>query len=374
MNPVTMDGCAGARILIVDDDARNRELLHDLLVSQGYAVAEAQNGEEALLKVAQWAPHAVLLDVMMPGLSGFEVCSRLKADPVTAAIPVLLVTALQDHDDRMAGIQSGANDFLTKPIDMKEVALRARNAVYTKLLYDRLQEDFDKLQKLEQLRDNLTHMIVHDLRSPLTSVYGALEIFKTNLAKVMSDEDRQFLGSALFSCNKLIEMISSLLDVSRMEAGEMPINKQPCDLRKVIDQAVELLGGMLKDSAVLIECSAEMRPLSCDAALIQRVVFNLLSNAVKYSPRGGAIKIAIQQRAEEVQVSVSDQGRGIPAEYHARIFDKFGQVETAGNRKQHSSGLGLTFCKLVVQAHGGRIGLDSTIGHGTTFWFVLPNA
>lgn len=372
MNTADSAGPASGRVLIVDDDVRNRELLRELLAAQGHEVTEAENGEAALALVAPAAPHVILLDVMMPGMDGFEVCRRLKDDPATAAIPVLLVTALQERDDRLRGIEAGANDFLTKPIDTREVILRTRNAVHAKRLYDRVQEALERLQALERLRDNLIHMIVHDMRSPLMSVFGNLELLQMDLGDRLEEKEKQGLEDAMDAARKLTEMVTSLLDVNKLESGQMPLHRASCRLDRVAGDAVRLLGGILRRSPAVIEAPADGGAVSCDPALLQRVFSNLLGNAAKYSPEGRPIRVVITSAAGAVRVEVTDEGPGIPSAYHARIFEKFGQVEPGGARGQYSTGLGLTFCKLVVEAHGGQIGVDSEPGRGSTFWFVLP--
>jgi signal transduction histidine kinase len=361
--------------LVVDDDPQNRELLRDLLEAQGHIVSEAENSTTAFAAIAQAEPHVVLLDVMMPGINGFEVCRRLKADPVTASIPVLLVTALRERDDRLQGIAAGANDFITKPIDTREVVLRTRNAIHTKQLYDQVQAALKQLQQLERLRDNLTHMIVHDMRTPLTCIYSDLQMLEMGLGKTEADaQNRQTTAEALTLSRVMIEMVSSLLDVSRLEAGQMPLRRETCDLQKLTQATVKLLGGLLQKKALVFEVPAAVAPLSCDKGLIQRVIANLLTNANNYSPTDRPITISIQQTAETTRLAVSDQGQGIPPEFHTKIFEKFGQVEDGRHGKSYSSGLGLTFCKLAVEAHGGHIGVESIVGKGSTFWFTLPTA
>jgi len=163
-----------ARILIVDDEASYVQLLRFILERNGYEVAEAHDGEEALRMIMPFAPDVVLLDVIMPTMDGFEACQRIKNDPATAHIPVLMVTSLSDRDDRLKGIAAGANDFLNKPVDAEEVSLRVSNMVHTKQLYDDRQKQYEELRKLESLRDNLVHMIVHDMRNPLMAIATGL--------------------------------------------------------------------------------------------------------------------------------------------------------------------------------------------------------
>jgi len=319
-------------------------------------------------------PHAILLDIMMPEMDGFEGCRQLKANPATAPIPVLMITALSFREDRLKGIEVGASDFLSKPVDTRDVELRTRNAIHSKQLYDRLQDSFQQLQKLELLRDNLTHMIVHDMRSPLQGITGHLELLEMSLGESLGEDDKSSLQSTIASAQKLVEMISSLLDVSRMEAGQMPLNREVCDLGKVAEEAVKLLGGLFTQSPVVIERSPEGSELICDKEIMQRIISNLLGNAAKYAPRGSEIRLSIQRLPDTLRVSVIDRGPGIPPEYHSVIFEKFGQAGLDARRTAYSTGLGLTFCKLAVEQHGGQIGVESEPGKGSTFWFTLPAA
>jgi signal transduction histidine kinase len=360
------------RVLVVDDEAHNRELLHDLLAAQGHEVLEAADGKEALRVATEHVPDVVLLDVMMPELDGFEVCRRLKAQASTAALPILMVTALADRENRIQGIAAGANDFLTKPIDIHEVQLRVRNALRLKKLFDRVQDDYRRLQELETLRDNLTGMIVHDMRSPLTGIRGYLQLSLMIPPEKMDHDLREYLGHARHATEVLIEMVSSLLDVSRLEAGSMPLDRQPHDMRQLIPEALQSLGALLQNCQVRFEPAGGPLPALCDEHIVRRIVANLVSNAIKFTPAEGSVVLTGERQASAVKISVRDTGAGIPKEYHTKIFEKFGQVANRKENRKYSTGLGLTFCKLAVEAHGGQIGVESVVGQGSTFWFTLP--
>lgn len=232
-----------------------------------------------------------------------------------------------------------------------------------------LQQNFEKLKELEALRDNLTGMIIHDLRSPLMTVIGFLELLQPIAAKTLATKEQRFLEYARSGAATLAEMITSLLDVSRLEAGEMPLNMQQVDLRKIITAATEPFLSILGTRSLRRDFPAAPVETRCDADLVQRVVTNLVSNAVKFTPDGGEIRVSIVLENGRAKVLVSDTGVGIPVQYHALIFEKFGQVE--GHKHRHSTGLGLTFCKLAMEAQGGAIGVESTEGSGTTIWFVI---
>jgi len=358
-----------AVILVVDDEEPNRSLLNAMLAPEGYEIISAIDGVDALDKVYKNKPDVVLLDVMMPGLSGFDICKTIKSNPVTAPIAVLLVTSLHQRENRLGGMMAGANDFVTKPIDKEDLLLRVRNAAHTKRLYDEMQFQFEKLKALELLRDNLTHMIVHDLRSPLTGVSGYLQLIPKDS---MEQKYAGYLEKSLAVVATLSGMIDTLLDVSRFEEGKMPVVKQQCDIKTLVNEAIETLGALTDKSNYKFDVPSEPVIIGCDAGIIVRVLANLLVNAVRYSSGNKEIVIKIEDENENIKISITDKGYGIAPEFHQKIFEKFGQVEMHKQKQTHSTGLGLTFCKLAVEAHGGKIGVISESEKGSTFWFTLP--
>jgi signal transduction histidine kinase len=227
-----------------------------------------------------------------------------------------------------------------------------------------------ELRSLEQMRDNLTHMIVHDLKSPLTALSGYLELLKRYGADRLEAKQASFLDEAMNLTRRLADMINSLLDVRRLESNEMPLNKEVCDLKELAGEALGVLGLDITERRVSTEAPPEPVIAFCDRGLIRRVFVNLVGNAAKFTPRDGAIAIKLESMGGTARVAIVDNGTGIPREYHEKIFERFGQLEA----KEFSTGLGLTFCKLAVEAHGGRIGLESEPGKGSTFWFELSHA
>src|SRR5712671_240096 len=228
MSPNTASEPGGGTVLVVDDEPKNVMLLQDLLESRGYTVLSASDGDKGLDLARERIPDVVLLDVMMPRLNGFDVCRKLKAEQKTAMIPVLLVTSLDARQDRLAGIGAGANDFITKPIDSGDFLLRVRNAVATKRLHDRVSHQLQRLQELEAARDTLTHMVVHDLRSPLTGLRGYLELLRA--VANGNAEVAEYASEADAIAKRLTEMISQVLDMSRLESGQMPLSLKEADL------------------------------------------------------------------------------------------------------------------------------------------------
>ncbi len=372
-NPSAILDSRVGRILVADDEDRNRRLFRDILEAEGHEVTMAVDGADAVEQAFARPPDAVLLDVMMPKMDGFEACRRLRQDARTAHLAILMVTALQGRADRLKGIQAGASDFLTKPVDIEEVRLRVANAVLVKHLYDKVQDDYVRLKELESLRDNLTHMVVHDMRSPLMSVSGSYEIVLMD-ADRLSAEQKEFVAIGQHACRELIDMVSSLLDISRLEAGQMPFDRTPCDVREIARTAAAAVAVQAREKTLTIHVDGEPAGVVADRDVLHRIVVNLLGNAIKFSPEGGSVGVCIASAGNAVRVTVSDQGCGIPPEDHQRIFEKFGQVASNQPRRKASTGLGLTFCKLAVEAHGGAVGVESAVGEGSTFWFTLPSA
>jgi signal transduction histidine kinase len=359
-------------VLIVDDDSYVCATMEALLKHEGHQLIFASNGMEGIAKAIEERPDVILLDVMMPEMDGYEVCRRLKADPATAAIPVLLVTALTERKERLRGIEAGANDYLTKPIDAQDLRLRLRNAIYIRKLYDQLQQSFEQLKDLESLRDNLTHMIVHDMRSSLGSVLGFAQLLKAATREKLDERETGYLNKVERNVNLLLDMVVSLLDISRLESGQMPLRLNPCSVQDLARAAVQPYEAVAAQRNITVHPPEQSTAVVCDLDLIRRVLANLVGNAIKYTDEDGVIDLRFERAENAVKFLVADNGPGIPKEHHKRIFEKFRQAKP--EERSLGVGLGLAFCKLAVEAHGGTIGVESEPGQGSTFWFTLPDA
>lgn len=361
------------RVLVVDDEPHNREFLTDVLEGAGYEVATAGDGPSALERVAERAPDVVLLDVMMPGMTGLEVCRELKGNEATAHVPVLMVTALSEREDRLRGIDAGADDFLRKPVDRHEVLLRVRNAARGKRLYDELAEKYAELQRLEALRDGLVRMLVHDMRTPLTSITANLELLETSLGEGLPDDAGEDLEEARAGSQVLADMVSQILVVSRGREEELALDLERAELRDLVEEAMKPLRSLARDRRLEVELPDEPVPLVCDPGLVRRTMANLFGNAVKFTPKGGSITVRARKEERLVRLEVEDTGPGIPPEEQERIFEEFFRGSRQGSTgKEESTGLGLTFCRMAVEAHGGRIGVESRPGEGSLFRVELP--
>ena len=356
-------------LLVVDDVVTNIDILLETL-GKDYAIRIATNGADALDSVKEARPDLILLDVMMPCMDGFEVCRHLKDDPTTCNIPIIFITALNEAKNKIKGFSAGCVDYVTKPFQPDEI--RARVVTHLELCRAKreLQQSYDKLRETETQRDGLVQMIVHDMRSPMFAILGNLEMAEM---EPLPKGATACIDSALSATGMLMEMISNLLDVGKMEAGKMTLDFSAVDISDLAGETIRMLEP-LRGQRKLTLTSPEKIEIKGDTNLIRRVLQNLISNALKFTDKDkGIITVFIEiATKDKTRVSVVDNGNGIPLEYREKVFDKFCQVAEHKQSKGYSTGLGLTFCKLAVEAHGGKIGLESEMGGGSTFWFELP--
>lgn len=371
-------------ILIVDDEEKNLKLFKALLSVERCEVATASDGAAALSLVGERLPDLILLDVMMPGMNGFEVCRRLKTDARTQTIPVLMVTALREREDRIKALHAGADDFLSKPIDGTELVVRVKSLLRIKRYYDELiaqnreiHEKNLKLEELKRLKESLYHMVVHDLRNPLMAISGMIEVFQKSPAGFTQNQ-ANLLGLCANSCRDLRTMIDGILDIYRLEHGTMKLRKECVDWKDLIGPIESSFQLRARSNRIQLNFSHafESCSLSADRSVLTRVVSNLLDNAIRHTPENGSISVLSERNSSgsSLRVSIQDSGKGVPKEYHQRIFEQFVQLSkvTDGTRSG-SCGLGLAFCKMAVEAHGGRIWVDSAgEGSGAKFCLELP--
>jgi signal transduction histidine kinase len=276
-------------------------------------------------------------------------------------------------------IEMGADDYLCKPFN--PILLKARiGASLDKKrgrdreveLFQHLDENYRRLQQLETLRDDLTHMIIHDLRTPLTSVMAAMQTM--DVVGEVNAAQREVMTIAVNGADSLLATINSLLDVEQLEAGAMKLDLTLLSLPEVIESVLAQVRALAeaKNVKLVQQLAADLSWLQADEGKLSRTLVNLLGNAIKFTPPGGSVTLEVGPSDQSVRFCVRDTGGGIPAEQLERIFEKFAQVESREGGRQIGSGLGLTFCKLAVEAHGGLIGVESTPGLGSAFSFSIP--
>lgn len=360
-----------ACVAVVDDDPIARETLLDLLPAGQYQLLSFASGTELLAYEGPVEPDVILLDVMMPGMDGFEVCRRLKDDGARKHIPIILITALNSREYLVRGLNAGADDYLSKPVNGLELKARVRSML-------RLKRQYDRLELLLEMREKLTNMIVHDMRQPLSVALLRAQMIRAR--DRLEGKDATELRLLEQQLRRLESLATDLLLVAKQEAGALRPNRQLVDFSEIVAQRQEDYTIMAEtaDIGFSVEMPSEAsRLLHLDENLMTRVMDNLVSNAIKFSPAHTAVRLRLQYPNPQVERSpdyqlrlqVIDQGPGIPAEDRERIFDQFEIVqmeeENAGSSPQ--TGLGLVFCKMAVDAHNGRIRATPNRPQGTVF-------
>ncbi|AFY31205.1 cell wall metabolism sensor histidine kinase WalK [Calothrix sp. PCC 7507] len=362
------------RILAVDDTKDNLILVQTILESEGYEVDLAENGIAALEYVAQSPPDLILLDVMMPGMDGYEVTRRIRNNPeIKSYIPILLITAF--HEASVAeGLDAEADDFIRKPFDTDELSARVRSLL-------RLKHSLDEQQKMTRQREDFVSRLTHDLRTPLVAADRMLTLFLEETFCKISPEMKQAISVMIRSNQNLTQMVNTLLEVSRFEAGKKTLNWESCNLREIAQEVVSELSPLASEKNLTLKLDVHQLDkqgetagfLMGDPLEFRRVLNNLLGNAIKFTDTGGVEIRIFEQSANPTDqnwltIEVADTGYGIAPEDQTTIFERFRQ----GRNKRSGSGLGLHLSSRIVEAHGGKIEVTSELGRGSIFTVRLP--
>jgi two-component system, sensor histidine kinase and response regulator len=366
-------------ILIVDDNAENLALASASLEDENYRVVTASGGEAALREFEAHPPDCVLLDVRMPGMNGFEVCSRIRALPSGADTPVVFLTAQRDVDTFDAALRAGGDDFLTKPVRPTELVLRVQAALRLGRLNAENREYFslakrqrDDLMRLQLQKERLMAFVVHDLKNPVSNVDLQAQLILRD--PTLSARSREMASGIRSEVRSLMRLIMNLLDIAKGEEGRLSPSASSLDLELLVHDVIDASSAAAKGKGIAIERALEVTRLNADGDLLRRVLENLLDNAVRHAPEGSTIRLTSRSGQGETELRIADGGRGVPPELRERIFDPFVQIESNdGSTSRSGRGLGLAFCRLAVEAHGGRIWMEDA-SPGAVFCMSLPHA
>jgi two-component system sensor histidine kinase/response regulator len=359
-------------VLLVDDERRNRALVR-AMVGDRWSLLEAENGPDALTIVDREAVDLVLLDVMMPGMSGHEVCRRLKARAAAAGeyLPVLMLTALDSQEDRNQGLEAGADDFLSKPINRKELILRIGTFLRLRDQERTNRKQVQELKAFDALKDELVSLFVHDLRNPLSGIVGVLDLMSGSVTDPLLQHDLQ---GALAASDKLREILEDLLQVRLLENRAIVLRREPVSANLLLDDAIRSVAGAarIRDVQIVRMADAGDLRVEADPKLVRRAIENLLANAVKHAPDGSEVQAVAHQVDEGVEIEIADRGAGVPEPLKGELFKRFGSVEAARGHARRGYGLGLYLVNLVATAHGGRASVRDRAGGGAAFGLLLP--
>ncbi len=364
----------GRRILAVDDDRINLRIIGGILRHEGYEIAEAGSGEQALETYASFQPNLVLLDVMMPGIDGFTTCRTLKKAYGDKCAPVIFVTAKSEADDVVMGFDAGGVDYLTKPFRPKEVVARIRTHLSNQQLVEQQKHLVDQLSMANAAKDRFLGMCAHDLRNPLSSIRGLAELLDENAIGELTPEQKEIIQTIHGASQSMLQLVNELLDVATIEAGHLKLDKNPTSVVEIVERSVHLsnIEAAKKNTRIEMRKPSGDPIIDVDRNKIRQVVDNLISNAVKYSPKGSLITVTIHTDETLAIFSVSDDGPGIPDGERHKLFKDYGRLSTTPTGGEKSTGLGLAICRKIVEAHNGTISVENLPGHGAQFSVSLP--
>ena len=362
------------KILIVDDVMSNVLLLKVLLTNEKFAIATASNGRQALEQVEKENPDLVLLDVMMPDMSGFEVAQHLKSNPNTADIPIIFLTALNSTADIVKGIQVGANDFISKPFNKEELIIRVTHQISLVAAKRLILSKTEELQRTIAGRDKLYSVIAHDLRSPMGSIKMVLNMLILNLpSEKIGAEMYELLTMANQTTEDVFSLLDNLLKWTKSQIGKLNVVYQDVDLVEVTDGVIEIFSMVASLKKIRIrEMKPEKMMVNADIDMLKTVVRNLLSNAIKFSKENSEVLVKMEEVDGMAVVSVQDYGCGISEEGQKKLLHTDTHFSTFGTNNEEGSGLGLLLCKDFVVKNGGKLWFTSKEGEGSIFSFSIP--
>ncbi len=363
-----------SHVLVVDDDPVNLHLLVHFMQMEGYAVDSARTGAAALAWLQDFRPDMILLDINIPEMDGFEICQRLKADARNRDIPVVFLSGLHDTFDKVKAFEMGGVDYITKPFQMDEVRVRIETHLRMAKMKAALEQANAKLREEEKQREMLIHLIVHDMRTPLFGIVGMADLVSLNPDVQRDSETRDYVTIVQESARSLVNLISDMLDVYKQDCGSILVHPDDAVFSDMVTESTRLLGGLSRRRHFDVHQPEVVVRVRCDKGLTIRVLVNLLANAFRFTREGTRVTLSAVVEEPFLKVRVEDEGEGISSADQDRLFSKFGQLESKQKGVRYSTGLGLVFCRMVVEAQGGSIGVVSAPGNGSTFWLTLPLA
>jgi signal transduction histidine kinase len=352
------------------------QVVGTLLRNAGYAVTPATSGAEALKGLRVRVPDLILLDLMMPEMDGLDVCRRLKADPLTQQIPVIFLTASNEMEHLVKGFEAGAVDYVTKPFNPPELLARVRTHLELKHARDTIVRYGQELSRLNEEKNEFMGIAAHDLRNPLSAIKGYSEMMIEDAQALKHRELEENGRRVLETAARMAEMVQNLLDANRIERGEMKLNLAPTELGPALNQVIETHRprSIVKQQTIHLESETAPVVVLVDPSVTVQVLENLLSNAVKYSPPGKGIFVRLKKEAKGARIEVQDQGPGLSAEDQKKLFGKFARLSAKPTGGEHSTGLGLSIVKKMVEAMNGKVWCESEQGRGATFVVQFPAA
>jgi len=361
-------------ILAVDDNQMNLMVMKNMFKSSEYEVYYADCGQKAIDVAREKHPDMILLDVVMPDMSGFEVCRILKEEEYFQSVPVIFITAADDLEYIINGFEAGGVDYVTKPFRKEEIMLRIKTHFDLKLTRDQLLKTTTSLQELNKVKDRLFSIIGHDLRSPIGNVKMVLEFMSKGIIDPnKGDIYKNTIADLLRTTDEVFELLDNLLSWATNESGNMQIVPENINLKQAVISIVNLYQAGINNKNIKLNINIDASHfVFADLNMVKTVIRNLFSNAIKFTPSEGKISFESWMENGIVKIGVTDTGKGISQDIINKILDPTIYFSTAGLNKESGNGLGLKLCKDFIDKSKGKIWIESSLGSGTNVFFTLP--
>lgn len=362
-------------ILVVDDTQQNVQVLTQMLRGKQYKVLAAFNGEDAIALLSRKTPDLILLDVMMPGMDGFETCREIRKESAYDDIPIIFLSALSDVEAKVKALESGGVDYITKPFQQLEVLARIELHLRLRRLELERQENVARLEKMNQEKDEVLGIISHDMRNPIGGIIGISNFLRTD----GPSDDKELVDMLTLiesSAERLLSLVNDLLDIALIEANSLQLTFSETDIGAYCNDVIQLHRATAKSKGVRLELIEKVEGIQAevDVTKFSQIIGNLVSNAIKFTDEGGQVRVEIGSSptdSSQLQLQISDSGMGIPKDLMPRLFEKFG-AQRLGTKGEKGTGLGMPLVKRYVDLHHGTVTVDSMEKIGTTFTIRIP--
>jgi two-component system, sensor histidine kinase and response regulator len=361
-------------VLIVDDNPNNIQVVATIMAERSYELGIAMNANEAYKFLEENTPELILLDIDMPEIDGYEVCSTLKRNPKYKDIPIIFLTVKEEKEDVVKAFDLGAVDYVTKPFNRKELISRVRTHISLKKAKDELEKKNVELEKAMKMKDDFLLLMTHEFKTPINVIHAALQTIESIYGHELHENIKKYLKSIKLNSFRQLRLVNNLLDITRINTEHFKIQKRNEDIVFISQSIINSVDIYAKQKGVELNFASDLQCLemAIDDEKYERILLNLLSNAIKFTPKDKSIYVNISCKNRKAVITVRDEGIGIPKEKQDLIFERFGQVDSTLSRQAEGTGVGLSLVKSLVSAMGGKITVHSEEGEGSTFTITLP--
>jgi len=359
-------------ILIADSDGNARKKISEYLNKKGFNVYEASNGIETFTTIIDHPINIAVIDWFLPGMDGLEVCQKIREKQEGSYVFIIMIAAEEEKEHLINGIKAGVDEYIMRPVNLQELITRIKVGTRILRLEKKLIENQREVSGINQMKNKFIGIVAHDLRNPIISIRGFSELILKD-KKNLNEEQDEFLNIIHSTSRNMLAMINDLLDISRIESGNLQLDLKPGSLNKLIIERIKIIS--LQATKKHITIHKELAPITeivFDSQRLGQAVDNLISNAIKFAPKGSNVYISLVQDADSVRFNVTDEGPGIPVEEQHLLFSEFHRLSIRPTGGETSTGLGLAIAKKITEAHSGGINFVTQEGMGSTFTLLLP--